>query len=292
MPLTTALKNGDTVEILTQKEAQPSRDWLNEHLGYLQSGRARAKVKSYFKKLEKENSIAAGEEMLERECKRLSVEISHLEEIAQRFNQHSVQDLYSVIGCGDVGVLSVVHEIMARQQKQAKAPTLNERLAKIPVKRARPRANQSNVEIDGIDDLLVNFATCCQPVPPSEIKGFITLGRGVNIHRADCRNLQHLEKVHPERVLNVNWSAGALGLFVVDVIIEAYDRAHILRDITQVLANEKIAITNVKMQQNEDFKRLHGTFSLEICDMEQLSRAIHRIGMIKNVENVRRVNLK
>lgn len=285
VPLTSALKNGDSVEILTHKEPNPSRDWLNDHLGYLQSGRAKAKVKSYFKKLEKESSVLAGQEMLERECKRLSIEIMGLEEIAQRFNQHSVADLYAVIGFGDVGVLSVAHEIAARQQKQEEPLSLDERLARMPVKRAR-KNKQPMVEIEGVDDMLVNYATCCQPAPPSPITGFITLGRGVNIHRADCHNVLHLQKVHPERMLDVRWNKQAAGVFNVDLAIDAYDLSPLLREISQVLSNEKIPMTRAKMQAD---RRLGGIFSVEISDMEQLSRAIDRLSQIKGVLAVRRI---
>ena len=288
VPLTTALKNGDSVEILTQKEANPSRDWLNDHLGYLQSGRAKAKVRSYFKKLEKEKSVQAGQEMLERESRRLGITLDNkmLEDIARQSNVHSITDLYAGIGFGDIGVLNIIHELSARQQKSAEQPTLDERLARIPVKAPRKQSRQ-NIDIDGVDNLLVNYATCCQPVPPVAIRGFISQGRGVNIHRADCPNLQHLAKAHPERILDVHWNAGANGLFTVVIAIEAFDRPHLLRDISQILANEKIAILDVKMQQ-DNRNRIYGTFTLEITDMEQLSRVIDRIAQVKDVASVRR----
>ena len=288
VPLTTALKNGDSVEILAQKEANPSRDWLNDHLGYLQSGRAKAKVRSYFKKLEKEKSVQAGQEMLERESRRLGITLDNkmLEDIARQSNVHSITDLYAGIGFGDIGVLNIIHELSARQQKSAEQPTLDERLARIPVKAPRKQSRQ-NIDIDGVDNLLVNYATCCQPAPPVAIRGFISQGRGVNIHRADCPNLQHLAKAHPERILDVHWNAGASGLFTVVIAIEAFDRPHLLRDISQILANEKIAILDVKMQQ-DNRNRIYGTFTLEITDMEQLSRVIDRIAQVKDVASVRR----
>lgn len=287
VPLTTALKNGDSVEILTHKAPNPSRDWLNDHLGYLQSGRAKAKVRSFFKKLEKENSVQAGQEMLERECRRLGLtaDTKILAELAQSFNLHSVTDLYAGIGFGDIGVLNVAHELAVGKQKSEIQPTLDQRLARIPVK--APRKHKQHIDVAGVEDLLINFATCCQPVPPVAIGGFITQGRGVNIHRAECRNFQHLSKAHPERIMQVHWHDGASGLFSVDIAIEAFDRPHLLRDITQILSNEKIPILNVEMQQ-DDRNRIYGTFSLEITDMEQLSRAIDRIAQVKDVANVRR----
>lgn len=293
VPLTTALKNGDSVEILTQKEPNPSLDWLSEHLGYLQSGRAKAKVRSYFKKQAKEKSIELGRDMLTRELRRLNLTTptpNELLELAKKFNLHSETDLYAIIGFGDLSVLTVTHELAARQQAkiQPEQPTLHERLARIPVKTSK-RAKSSNVEIDGIDDLMVNFATCCQPVPPDKIMGFITQGRGINIHRANCQNIEHLAKQHPERVIEVHWKDDSTGLYHVDLAIIAYDRPHILRDITQVLANERIPILHVKMQQNER-SQLEGSLSLEISDMSQLSRLIDRLLQIKNVNEVRRLH--
>lgn len=291
VPLTTAIKNADTVEVLTQKEANPSRDWLNDHLGYLRSARAKAKVRSYFKKLEKEKSIEAGRDMLERECRRLNISISgdDLPEMARKFNVHSVADLHAGIGFGDIGVLTVAHELLERHtaRQSSEQPSMEERLARLPIKQTR-KTRRQNIDVGGVDDLLVNFATCCQPVPPAPISGFITAGRGVNIHRSNCANLQYLQSVHPERIVDVHWQDGDSSVYQVDIGIEAYDRTHILRDISQVLANEKVPILHVDMKQNER-QQIEGVFSLEISDMSQLSRIIDRIAQIKDVANVGRI---
>ena len=291
VPLTTAIKNADTVEILAQKEANPSRDWLNDHLGYLRSGRAKAKVRSYFKKLEKEKSIEAGRDMLERECRRLniSLHVDDLPEMARKFNVHSVADLYAGIGFGDIGVLTVAHELLERHtaRQSSEQPSMEERLARLPIKHTR-KSRQQSIDVGGVDDLLVNFATCCQPVPPVPICGFITVGRGVNIHRSACANLQHLQSAHPERIIEVHWQDDDHSVYQVDIGIEAYDRTHILRDISQVLANEKVPILHVDMKQNEH-QHIEGIFTLEISDMSQLSRIIDRIAQIRDVANVGRV---
>ena len=286
VPLTTALKNGDSVEILAQKEPNPSRDWLNDHLGYLQSGRAKAKVKSYFKKLDKEKSVAAGREMLERECRRLAIELTNLEAVAQRFNQSSVVDLYAAIGFGDLGTLAVAHEISAAQSE--KKLSLDERIAKIPVK-ARRRSGRQSVEVDGLEDVLVNFATCCQPVPPAPLGGFISQGRGVNVHRRSCHNFEHLARVHPERIVAVNWAADLLGAFPIDIELVAYDSASILKEVQQTLANEKIPILQVDLHQDPGHSSFSGQLTLEIRDMEQLSRALYRLGQLKGMLSVQRL---
>ncbi|UJF25406.1 bifunctional (p)ppGpp synthetase/guanosine-3',5'-bis(diphosphate) 3'-pyrophosphohydrolase [Suttonella sp. R2A3] len=291
VPLTTAIKNGDTVEILTQKALNPSRDWLNDHLGYLQSGRAKAKVRSYFKKLEKESSVLAGQEMFDRECRRLSLTAmpEDIQQLARHFNVHSVQDLFARIGFGEVGVLTVVHELAERLalKQQPEKPSLGERLARIPLKASR-KQKSSSIEVSGVDDLMVNFASCCQPLPPVEITGFITQGRGINIHRSSCQNLQHLTNAHPERIIDVHWQEDAGGVYSLDLAVEAFDRPHLLRDISQILANEKVTIIDVEMEE-DGRQRLKGTFTLEIADMRQLSRVIDRIAQVKNVNSVHRV---
>lgn len=288
--LTTALKNGDSVEILTHKVAQPSRDWLNDHLGYLYSSRAKAKVRNYFRQLEKENSVEAGKEMLERECRRLDIvfQQEEIQTVLKHFNVGSSAELYAKIGFGEIGVLQVIHEIQENHNKQQEMPSLAERIARIPLKRVN-KPNKHGIEIEGVEDLLINFASCCQPAPPADITGFITKGRGVNIHLSDCANLAHLSAVHPNRIVEVNWSDSAQGIFSVQIAIQAYDRNGILRDISQVLANEKITINQIDIEQNTR-QQIVGTLQVNICDMSQLSRAIDRLAQIKDVEQVRRVS--
>lgn len=286
VPLTTALKNGDSVEILTQKELNPSRDWLNKHLGYLQSERARAKVRSYFKKLDKDSHIAAGRELLDKECRRLGLRSDRLAALADKFNQHSAEDVLALIGSGEVGVLTVAHAL-EEQQRVEQPLSFAERLALLPIKRRRGGRRQS-VEIEGLGDGVMNFASCCQPLPPVAIGGFLTQGRGVNIHRRDCRNFEHLARVHPERLVAVRWSAAELGAFPVKIRLEAQDNANMLRDINAVLVNEGVPILEVNLQQQSHYGRLAGQMTLEVVDMEQLSRTLHHLGQIDGMIGVER----
>ena len=291
VPLTRVLKNADTVEILTHKKAQPSLDWLSEHLGYLQSARAKAKVRSYFKKQEKEKSVELGRNMFTHELRRLGIEAKgeDLRELAKHFNVCATDDLYARIGFGDLGVLTVAHELTAHQEsrRQAEKPSLDERLARIPVRASTHRKGQ-HVDVDGVDDLMINFATCCHPVPPCAITGFITRGRGINIHRSDCPNLVHLGKQHPLRIVKVRWNHNNEGQYAMDIAILAYDRPHVLRDMTQILANERVSILGVAMEHN-DREQLEGKFTVEVSDMGQLSRVIDRLGQIKDVSEVHRL---
>ena len=289
--LTTALKNGDTVEILTHKKAQPSLDWLCDHLGYLHSARAKAKVRSYFKKQEKAKSVALGQDMLTRELRRFGIAANgeDMPELLHKFNLKSVNDLYAGIGFGDLGVLTVAHELAAchEARRQPEKPPLDERLARIPV-RALTRRKGQHVAVDGVNDLMINFATCCHPAPPCAITGFISQGRGINIHRSDCPNIIHLGAQHPARIVKVRWNEDSEGQYAMDIAILAYDRPHLLREMTRVLANERVPILGVTMAQN-DREQLEGKFTVEVSDMGQLSRVIDRLGLVKGVSEVNRL---
>ena len=293
VPLTRALKNGDRVEILAGKELNPSPDWLSEHLGYLQSGRARAKLRSYFKKQAKEKSIELGREMLFKELKRLSISanLEEISQIAKKFNVNNETDLFASVGAGDLSALAVAHELSAKIAKKVEKlepKKLTERVSKIPIK-AQKIDNSKNVEIEGFGtDTIINFASCCKPMPPAPLAGFLTKGRGINIHRKNCINLAHLAKIHPERIVVAKWKDKTIGLFHIDVEIYAYDRPHILRDISQTISNEKIPIVKIDIRHNKK-SHLQGKISLEIKDISQLSRIMDRIAQIKGVMELHRV---
>lgn len=288
VPLTRPLKNGETVEILTHKIPQPSRDWLNDHLGYVQTGRAKAKLRNYFRQKDKEKNKEQGQFMLEKECRRLDVAFSvdAVAQIAKSFNVNSAQDLYVKIGFGDIGVLQV---IQALQEKSNTNQTIAQRIAKTPLKPIQKpeKSSKSRVEVDGFDDLLINFASCCQPVPPIEIVGFITQGRGINIHTKNCPNLQYLAKINPERIAAVNWNQQNNSIFSVQLKIQAYDRQGIFREINQVLSNERILINDINLINAK--QQLIGTLTISITNLAQLSRAIDRLMQIKNMLSVRRI---
>lgn len=289
VPLTTPLNNGDQVSILTSKKPAPSLDWLNEHLGYLQSPRAKAKVRNYFKRQQRETSIEEGRELLEKELRRMDIKDPPWEVVCRALNVQNAEDLYAEIGFGEITVLSVIHEIEQHEKEQNQdEPSLHERLAQLPLK--PPRKKQNDIVIEGLEDLVINYASCCQPVPVCDIEGFITKGCGVNIHRSECPNLQHLKRQHPERILHVRWSDEAFSeLFAVKIYLFARDRNGILRDITQILNNEHVAVSAVNVHKEQSSGVLEGTLDIDVHDMEQLSRLIDRLAQVRGVQNVRRV---
>src|SRR5690606_9859571 len=236
VPFTYALKNGERVEILTQKNVQPRRDWLNPANGYLQTSRARSKVVAYFKKLDREKNAKAGRELLETELSKINVLLSQAETVLERFNMVQLDDLLAAIGAGDVRLHQVVNQL--KPADDTTAERIERLTARKPKQTQGKAGKQSDVTVEGIGNLLAQFAKCCQPVPGDPILGFVTQGRGVSVHHSDCEQLAHLLEQHPERALAVTWSAAKRGNYRVNLRIDADDRNGLLHDITSVLSNE------------------------------------------------------
>jgi GTP pyrophosphokinase len=275
VPLTTELRSGDQVEVLTAKQGVPSRDWLNAHLGYLKSSQARNKVRSWFKQQDQDKNIAAGRIALERELKRLGMTDVNLTRLAARFRFEEVDEFTAAIGRGDLTTGQIAHAI---QEETAPPPTT------LPVTAAHPEVAQpGEVRIHGVGNLLTQMARCCKPLPPDPIIGYITRGRGVSIHRRDCPNILRTAGENRERLIEVDWSASTTQTYPVDIQIEAFDRQGLLRDITAILANEKIDViaVNTLSDKVEHIARMQLT--LEITDISQLSRVLAKIGQLPNV---------
>ncbi len=282
VPLTTTVKNGDRIEIITGKEPQPSRDWLSPLSGYLVSPRSRAKVRSWFRQQDRDQNRRQGREILDRELVRLNLKDVAIETIAERLRQPDVDALYVALGAGDVTPAALAR---ALQQLRGDEPQPDTTL---PRPAARPDAPARRFAIRGVDDLLCNLARCCRPVAPEDIAGYITKGRGVSIHRKDCGNFANLQSRHPERVIEVEWGAAADATFAAELVVQAYDRQGLLRDVLGVLVDEKVGVT--ASSTRTDRQRLQATIELEIAvpGLAALSRVISRIEQLPNVTSVRR----
>ncbi|PWV65711.1 GTP diphosphokinase [Plasticicumulans acidivorans] len=277
VPLTYELKNGEQIEILSAKSATPSRDWLLPHLGYLRSARARTKVRNWFRQLDLEHSISSGRQALERELHRLGVRNVNLERLAEQLGHARAEELFAAIGRGET---TIAHVVSVAQDMILPPPQVEPEL---PVTQA-PRATESGeVHIRGVGKLLTQMAKCCHPVPYDAIVGFITIGRGVTIHRRDCPNLLDLEEHHSERLIEVSWGDEIEASYSVDIQIEAYDRTGLLRDITQVLANDKINVVAVNTLSDKAAGTARMTLTIEICDVGQLSRLLDKLAQLPNV---------
>jgi GTP pyrophosphokinase len=274
------LRNGDQVEILTAKRGGPSRDWLNPHLSYIKTSRARSKVRQWFKRQNREENIVQGREMLERELKRLGLDKTPYDQIAKKFNFDKVDDLMAAIGAGDINA----HQIGGRALELAEP---EEEIPEIPSVRVLPPAPVTGVRVNGVGDLLTNVARCCNPLPGDEIVGYITRGRGVSIHRQDCPNVLRMND--RERLIEVDWGTDEVTeTHPVNVRVEAYDRQGLLRDIASIVADEAINLSaaNIATRKKDNVATMMVT--LEIADIDQLSRVLARIERLPNVVEARR----
>jgi GTP pyrophosphokinase len=279
--LTHALKSGDQVEILTTRNAAPSRDWLNPNLGYLRTARARAKVRHWFRQQNYEENLADGLEIFHRELKRFGVNEPDRAKLAARYNYKRFDDLLAGIGRGDVtpGQLAT-----ALQNELPEKP-----LAPLPKPRrpSTPR-REGEVRISGVGNLLTQIAGCCKPVPPEPIVGFITRGRGVSIHRSDCANVLRLGMEERARIMEVDWEATGKDTYPVNLQLFAYDRAGLLRDVTAVVANEEVNVAALTSDVDPREQMAHVRLTVEVTDLAELSRVMDRLSHLANVVEVRR----
>jgi GTP pyrophosphokinase len=279
--LSQPLTNGDQVEIITGKQANPSRDWLVPSLGYLVSPRNRSKVRAYFRKLDEEQNRQQGRQILERELQRLAIHSVTLEELIAEFRFNSPEDLYQAIGEGDVTAAQIAGAVLRRVRPQ-------ELPSSVPRRPMVATKAPEGITIQGVGDLLSHFPRCCSPVPPEAITGYITLGRGVSIHRQDCASLKHLGELHPERLIPVEWGTGADRTFPVDVNVRAFDRRGLMRDITGVLADSKINIHAINTVTNDADGIADMKLRVTVQDLEELSRVLSRIQGLPNIVSARR----
>jgi GTP pyrophosphokinase len=281
VPLTYRVQNGDKIEIITGKEAQPSRDWLSPQNGYLAAPRSRAKVRNWFRQQDKEQNRSQGRDMLDREMARLSVKDLPADSIATELKLPNAEALYIALGAGDVTSTAVANAIQ-RLRKQPEAP--------LPAKR-RPRRKGSaseQIQIRGVGDLLCTLARCCRPVPPERIVGYITKGRGVGIHRSDCNNFRSLYGRHPERVIEVDWLDPADENYAVELVLQAYDRQGLLRDVSGVLADQKISIDSIHTSTDKQRMQARMELKVYVPGLAALSSMIGKLEQLPNVTSVRR----
>ncbi len=278
------LANGDTVEIVTGKHPNPSRDWLVPALGFLASPRNRAKVRSWFRKLDVGQNREHGRQMFEREIERLGVRAPPLPEILDELGLPNAEALFIGLGEGDL-TLAQVAGAMQRRLHEREPP----KLPRAPPQGRAAAGAAAGMVIDGVGDLLSSFARCCRPVPPEPIAGYITLGRGVSIHRADCANLLRMRDAQPQRVLLVDWGRPSPErTFPVAVTIDAFDHRGLVRDISSVLADEHIAIQAMNTVTDAAENTATVDVTVAVHGLDELSRLLSRFAGLPNVIRARR----
>ncbi|MFM7065352.1 MAG: RelA/SpoT family protein, partial [Gammaproteobacteria bacterium] len=292
VPLTTRLKNGDQVEVVTGKALQPSRDWLVESNGFLATRSARAKVRAYFRREDEGAHRQAGREVLNRELARVGDAAAvTLPVLLRELGFATLDELHLSLGEGETSPAAISNAIGRLQARERTEQAARELPAVVPpplpVAKGSGRA-AGGVQVMGIGDLLTSFARCCRPVPPEPMAGFITLGRGVTLHRADCANLLRLRAKDPERVLEVGWGLDEARDYSVVLLVQALDRRGLLRDVSGLMADEKISID--RMSTASDHSR--GTADMEITvrvpDLGALRKAMDRLAALPDVLSVRR----
>ncbi len=283
--LTQNLESGQMVEILTAKEGRPSRDWLSPRMGYLKTANARAKVRQWFKQQNYDEHVHIGHGSLERELVRLGIGTPDMQLEVERHNFKKVDDLYAAIGRGDISPVHLALGIRSRQAPVAKYTDL----IQPPRHRAPKKGKGSEVLVEGVDDLMTHVALCCKPVPYDPIVGFITRGHGISVHRRDCPVIKKIDPDMQERLVRVNWNEeyGDVS-YTVDIQVIANDRKGLLRDISSVITNEEIDLTGVNTRSDRRTDQASMRFTIEIRNMEQLSRVLGKIAQLSDVLEVKR----
>jgi GTP pyrophosphokinase len=279
VPLNYALRNGQRVEIVTAKQGGPSRDWLNAELGYVQSHRARTKVRQWFKAQQHDETIAHGRGTVERELQRAGATAVNLDSVAAKAGFDKADDFYAAVARDDVNLRQIQAAIRAVVQPSNVAETVAE--PELLAKQSKSAGSGGGILVVGVDRLMTGLARCCKPAPPDPIVGFVTRGRGVSIHRRGCASVARLQAREPERLIAADWGAPRDEVFPVDVVIEAMDRQGLLRDITEVLSRERINVTAANTLTRNMASRM--AFTLEVRGLDQLNRAL---AIVRDVSGV------
>lgn len=284
VPLNYSLQTGEQVEIITSKHGTPSRDWLNSNLGYITTSRSRAKIVHWYKLQDRDQNVAAGKTMLDRELTRLALSSVDFEQLAEKASLKSAEDLFAGLGAGDLRLVQIIN--LAQQQVEPERDQQLELIARRP-SGLKP-GKRGDIQIQGVGNLLTQMAGCCQPLPGDPIVGYITQGRGVSIHRQDCAMALQLYGREPERIIQVSWGPVPVQTYPVDIIIRAYDRSGLLRDVSQVLLNEKINVLEVNTRSNKEDSTAAMSLTIEIPGLEALGRLLGRISQLPNIIEARR----
>ncbi|MBN1679992.1 MAG: bifunctional (p)ppGpp synthetase/guanosine-3',5'-bis(diphosphate) 3'-pyrophosphohydrolase [Anaerolineae bacterium] len=271
-----AIKNGDRIEILTAKRGGPSLDWLNADLGFTRTKRARSKIKQWFKRGDRDKSIADGKEVLDRELRKLGMSGEQRDLIAIKLHYDNADDLLAAIGYGEITGAQISFRLLEAERRDTQETEL---VLEPTVSRASRPVEAEGMRIDETSGLLVTLARCCNPTYGDQIIGFITRGKGITVHRADCPNI--LNTTEPERIINVTWPPASEQSYPVPVMIVAYDREGLMRDIGAVIADENISISNVNISTRQNIATFELT--MEISDVKQIARILAKIERLPNI---------
>ncbi|ALA24457.1 (p)ppGpp synthetase [Piscirickettsia salmonis] len=282
VPLTYELKTGDRVEVLTAKNGQPSRDWLSSHLGYLKTTRARNKAASWFKQLRREDNIIEGRALLEREAERLGIENIDYGRLTERYKMHSVDDIFIGVACGELRPLQLLNYLQ---------PSIDKKEELMPVAHAvsllQKEAQLGEVVVAGVDNLMTHMARCCKPVPGDQVVGYITMGRGISVHRQNCSNVafEHVEK---SRLVEVQWGDVECQSYPVDICIWSTELDHTTKALMMLLSGEKISVQSLNVQREKKGQPAVVLVTLKVESLTILGRLLDKIQQLTSVMEVTR----
>ncbi|MDP8727563.1 GTP diphosphokinase [Serratia marcescens] len=294
VPFTYQLKMGDQIEIITQKQPNPSRDWLNPNLGYVTTSRGRSKIHNWFRKQDRDKNILAGRQMLDNELEHLGISLKEAEKLLiPRYNMNSLDEVLAAIGGGDIRLNQMVNYLQGKFNKPSAEEQDREALRQLVQQKAPPPArNKDNgrVVVEGVGNLMHHIARCCQPIPGDDIVGFITQGRGISIHRADCDQLVDLQSHAPERIVDAVWGESYSSGYSLVVRVMANDRSGLLRDITTILANEKVNVLGVASRSDTKKQLATIDMDIEIYNQQVLSRVLAKLNQLPDVIDAKRLH--
>lgn len=283
VPITYQLQTGEQVEILTGKDNAPRRDWLQSNLGYLRSSRARVKVQHWFKQQAREDNAAAGRALIEKVFKRLALNSLDYKLVSKYFGYQAVEDMYTAVGAGDITAAQIISAAQHLFEQRDEKPILQ------PTSDRKALVNQGAVSVVGLGNLMSQIAGCCKPLPGDVISGYVTLGRGVSIHRQDCSKFLQLQDKEPERIIEVDWGDAPENTYAVEIEIHAYDRSGLLRDITTTLANGRIDVLAVNTRSDKSKNTAILNLTVEVTGLDSLSVLLSKISRLPNVLSAERV---
>ena len=304
VPYSYQLKTGETVEIITAKNPNPSRDWLKADNGFLKTSKARNKVQSYFRRLDFDRNRELGQEMIEKEIERLSLPVSKdllnsiIKQRLEKFNLRTVDDVFANVGAGDIGINIIMALISERLEKDAPEISSDDEIIEDLVNRnsasdiLKKSKHKSGIVVEGEGDIMTHLARCCQPIPGDEIVGFVTQGRGISVHRCDCEKMLRMAELFPERVVNATWgsnltSSGAGYNVTIRVIGEDY--AGFLRDVTTVIANEKLNVVGIKSRVDNSKNTCLVDIDLVVTVIPVLNRTIAKLNDLPRISKALRL---
>ncbi|MBT3724589.1 MAG: bifunctional (p)ppGpp synthetase/guanosine-3',5'-bis(diphosphate) 3'-pyrophosphohydrolase, partial [Gammaproteobacteria bacterium] len=281
--LTYPLQTGEQVEILTTKEGGPSRDWMNKSLGFLKSAGNRSKVRNWFNQLDHQQNVQDGKMIYERGLTKYNYHDVDLKKVILHFKRKGNDQFFADLGRGVITAAQLIGYL-----QHEKSNDIDDPFKKVKKPERSKVHNKDEIVIQGVGNLLTQFGKCCKPLPGDDVIGFITKGSGVTIHKRDCNNVMSLPEEQRNRLVEVEWGSGTGSVFLAEIAVTAFDRTGLLRDISAVLANEKINLLSINSSTDRQEQMVYSKLNVEVSSVNQLVLIIDKLSQISNVQSVSR----